>query len=360
LDVFTKCNYKLSSLRNFHGGNKYYIHNKWTNEIFEFEKDGNGHPYIPGSSLKGAIRTIIFKKLFDELSPAKQNDLLSRINNSNPRKEFASEPLMKELFGKDPNHNLMRLLQVYDIPFSSFELSKVFILSLTNPNGTTYGWKKMGAGMPNVTLNQDPTSLIIESLPVGGKSAFSIHIDDFLSGNVVAKNTLGFNKLNLGELSIMINRYSKLKLNDEKVFFAGLKKPQFLPEVLAGIENIKSHIPKENSPMEKTEFVIRMSWGSSWKGMTGDYLSSEWLEKFRRNRNFKFTKHPDFPIYPKTRKIIFEDDIPKYLTGWVKVRINDIMINKTQKVTSANSHIDSSDWAAMLGSNFKITQNKKK
>jgi CRISPR-associated protein Csm5 len=328
LETFTKGNYKLSSLKKYSGGKKYYFQNKWTNEIFEFESDGNGTPYIPGSSLKGAIRTIIIKKLFDGLSQEKKNNVLSQINNSPSKKEWAADSLLKELLGSDSNHNLMRMIQVFDIYFPSVELSKVVILSLTSTNGTSYGWKKMGPGMPNVALNQNPTSLIVESLPVGEKSNFSIHIDDFLSQNEVAKNTLHFDKVNLGELCILINEYSRLKLNDEKTFFSGLQSPQILSDVIKEIENIIAYIPKKNSPTEKTEFVIRMSWGIGWKGMTGDYLSADWLEKFRRNRNYKMTKHPDFPIYPKTRKIVFDDDTPKYLTGWVKIRLNDFIQKK--------------------------------
>ena len=274
--------------------------------------------------------------MFDGLSLEKQNNILSQINKSPSKKESAAEILMKDLLGIDPNHNLMRMIQVFDIHFPSVELSKVVILSLTSTNGTSYGWKKMGQGNPNVTLNQNPTSLIVESLPAGEKSNFSIHIDDFLSQNEVAKDSLHFDKVNLGGLCKFINDYSRSKLNEEKSFFSRLKSPQILLEVIKELENLIANIPKINSPAEKTEFVIRMSWGIGWKGMTGDYLNAEWLEKFRRNGYFKMTKHPDFPIYPKTRKIVFDDDIPKYLTGWVKIRLNDFIKKKEIK----NHHLE--------------------
>ena len=30
---------------------------------------------------------------------------------------------------------------------------------------------------------------------------------------------------------------------------------------------------------------------------------------------------PGFSIFPKTRKIVFEDEQPSYLTGWIKVKL---------------------------------------
>jgi len=60
-------------------------------EILVFIRDGNGYPFVPGASLKGAIRTMLFRYFWDQLSPQKQADLL---RNTQPRREWAAQPLL--------------------------------------------------------------------------------------------------------------------------------------------------------------------------------------------------------------------------------------------------------------------------
>jgi len=362
LNAFINGDYKLSSLKRLPNGIKYSIDNTKIFEISQFERNGNGKPYIPGSSLKGAIRTIIIKKLFDDLPQQKRKDLLSEVQSARSRKELAAESLTKVLIGKNPNHNMMRVLQVYDINFSSLDLAKVFLLSLTNSDCSAYGWKKFAKGMPNVSLKENPTPLIVESLPIGSKGEFSIHIDDFLQNNAEAKATLKLVAVNLESLSVLINTYSRNALLKEKVFFSKLNTTHTLNDVLKEIENLFATIPKEGSAEEKTEFVIRMSWGSGWKGMTGDFLEANWIDIFRKKyKQGKFLNDGTiFPIFPKTRKIVFEDNTPKYLPGWVKVKLNDSNVFKKTIAEIAEPIIDDSDWAAKLSAFAKKPQNKKK
>lgn len=324
MDRFIAGNYKLSSLRRIPDGKRYNISIGRTSEIYEFEKNGNGKPYIPGSSLKGAIRTILLKKRFDELNPDEQDNLLRRVTNN--RKEWASEPIVKELLGDSSNENLMRVLEIFDTEFDELELEKILILSLTNENGTSYGWKQLW-NKQNTPNPEQASQIIAETLPVGAKGYFSISLNNFLFSNPLAKSTLNFNEKALKsfeDLIASINEYSKEKLLNEKVFFEKLTSPIKLNLLINEIDNLLKKI--EN--LSKDEFIIRISWGSGWKGMTGDYLDETWLNNFRRK--YQLGKR-DFPIFPKTRRIIFEDDEPRYLSGWIKVKLN------VQK--SENNHI---------------------
>ncbi len=70
---------------------------------------------------------------------------------------------------------------------------------------------------------------------------------------------------------------------------------------------------------------------------------------------------PGFAIFPKTRRLVFHGNDPKYLTGWVKIKLNDSDSNserhKKQKENEAS--IDASDWTAKLSAKYKVTRNKK-
>jgi CRISPR-associated protein Csm5 len=340
-------------LRRIPEGKRYNISMGRTSEINEFEKNGNGKPYIPGSSIKGAIRTILLKKRFDKLSPVEQNELLREINNN--RKEWASEPIIKRLLGNNSNQNIMRILEVFDAEFNELELNKVLVLSLTNDQGTSYGWKQLWGNRNNVSDPDKASHIFCETLPVNSKGYFSISLQNFLMNNSEAKSVLNFSETaleSIGNLSEIINEYSKKKLENEKEFFNNLKSPKKLSSVITEIDNLLEQINNLNND----EFILRISWGSGWKGMTGDYLNEDWLNKFRKK--YKLGKK-DFPIFPKTRRIVFEDNKPKYLTGWVKVKLNEpkhIVQNNNSKLDERES-IDAME---RLKQNFRVVETKKK
>lgn len=350
LKRFIDGEYKLSALKRIPEGKKYNISIGRTSEINEFERNGNGKPYIPGSSIKGAIRTILIKKRFDELSTNEKNDLLKRVTNK--KKEWASEPIVKQLLGDNSNNNLMRVLEVFDAVFDNLELVKVLILSLTNESGTSYGWKQLW-NRQNTTNSNQASQIIAETLPIGSISYFSISLNSFLFNNQTAQSILQFNESSLKEINnlrVEINNYSKQKLEKEKEFFEKLTSPKKLNSVIKEIDTLLDKIKN----LSQDELILRISWGSGWKAMTGDFLDQNWLNTFRRNYRLGKT---DFPIFPKTRKIVFEDNMPKYLTGWIKIKLNDVgtMISSNEK--SSENQVDSME---LLKQKFKVTESRKK
>ena len=74
--------------------------------IREQIKDVYGKPYLPGSSLKGALRTVLAVAAVEEVKPD-----LTRLEYN---RSWAGQPVERQLFGSDPNHDLLRALQVGD------------------------------------------------------------------------------------------------------------------------------------------------------------------------------------------------------------------------------------------------------
>ncbi len=77
-------------------------------EIREALKDARDRPYIPGTSLKGAIRTVLAWRGWTELGLSLQK--------VSPRteKKFAARPIEAKIFGEDPHHDLLRALRIAD------------------------------------------------------------------------------------------------------------------------------------------------------------------------------------------------------------------------------------------------------
>ena len=86
-----------------------------TTEIREAIKSVGNRPYIPGSSIKGAIRTALLSyvinkddELFENGLDYLQNITKQReIGRGNPRRETPAQRIEKDAFGKDPNHDLL-------------------------------------------------------------------------------------------------------------------------------------------------------------------------------------------------------------------------------------------------------------
>jgi len=362
LDRFIKGNYNLNSLKRIPGGRNYNIDMGRAKEINEFERNGFGKPYIPGSSLKGAIRTILLKTAFDRLDSTQKQNLLQKVTDK--RKEWASEPIVKDIFGHDSNHNLMRVLKIFDAEFQDVNLEKVLILSLTNEDRTSYGWKLMIKPPINVNNPEEATWIFVEALPIGSKGYSSISLSNFLLNNQIARNELKFNEPSLSDLRTLastINEYSRNKLELEKQFFEKLSKPKKLSDLINNIDGLL----KQFKDLTQDEFIMRISWGAGWKGMTGDYIddlykneNQKWIEFFRQK--YQMGKK-EFKIFPKTRRIVFDGYEPKYLTGWIKVKLNDMKpINEVKQYDIQNNQTESNnlDIQSKLSQHFKVSKLK--
>jgi len=288
----------------------------FTREIYEFQRNGRGTPYIPGTSLKGALRTVFLERFFSQLPLGEKQKLLNHTYNTDRQRQRAAEELVKTLLGGDPNHDLLRALLVGDAEFDSedLQLAEAKILNLID-NGC--GWKKTFRDRGTYRDSKQGTSIFVEALRPGAETIFSMKVDTFLFDASKTRGILGFEKkiFSFANLALMVNIYSKKQLIDEIRFLKNCGDNSLI-YLISQIEKVEKQIPEQKSPNCTKQFVLRLSWGSGWKSMTGGYLDDEWLKKFRQK--YKLGKR-NFPIFPKTRKIAFENGTPKYLFGWVKI-----------------------------------------
>lgn len=80
-------------------------------EIWECIRDVQGRPYLPGSSLKGALRTALLRA-----ATARQVFNRSDLGPAGRQREAgqAARPLEHKIFGDSPNHDILRAVQVGD------------------------------------------------------------------------------------------------------------------------------------------------------------------------------------------------------------------------------------------------------
>ena len=266
--------------------------------------------YIPGSSVKGAIRTAILwwvlKNDPNRFNRAKRHlENLVRSRDRVDKKRVADE-IEKEVFGIDPTHDLLKALQVSDtnaVATNNLKIEEVRTLT-TTPRG--HNWKSFYT--------------YVEALKPGTKLVLETKIDEFLLEDDAASELHFENKKRLvREIPRICNEFADMFIEDEMRFFRQYNRPGELDDVLEFYEMLRER-------REEDSFLLHLAWGSGWHGMTiGRLLQEEPdLDFFRLRKRFSLGKRRNQPFFvsefPKTRRIVFEDGKPKYPLGWLKIR----------------------------------------
>ena len=94
---------------------------------------------IPGSSIKGAIRTALLWGFIDDDDPEAQEAFKHSVNylkeqlQRRPNQNWVGQGIERRVLGKDPNHDLMRAVQVSDtapIPIEALEMGVAWTVTL--------------------------------------------------------------------------------------------------------------------------------------------------------------------------------------------------------------------------------------
>lgn len=344
-----------SLLRKIETCKKYYI-NEFAREIYEFERNGSGLPYVPGSSMKGALRTAILSNRIKNSSDEDRKRLFSLIDRNEKQ---AGEKILENLFGDRPNHNLFKTISIFDSHFSEedIDLFVIYILSLSNRDGSSFLWKKMGRDSHNQDNPSNATPLIVEMLKPGSKANFRFKVDSFYFDNEDANRRLKINGIKSAEMIGIINNYSLMQLESELTFFKKFKNKDYFKNIIEDFEKLKEELKN----IKEGQAIMRMSWGVSWKFMTGGFITQEQIIELKRKFGFRMGK--DGFEFPKTRKIIFDEGNPLYTPGWVKIRLFDEVKKDEKKQnikntsSEKNAMIDESiDPMAALSEKFKVSK----
>jgi len=258
------------------------------NEILAHIKS-QGKPYIPGSSIKGAIRTAILWKEVNEhgeLLDWTINHIKEKLRRSRKRyldrRELTrlDDELEEKVFRRgrliekrgDPKNDLLRALRVYDSGFiDGYSIYQIKFLGMGN------------------------FSVLAECLDSGEVSEFETNIDEF---------TLEYLNQKLDYDYIM----SAAREFAEKVVEVELKR-NYPPEAKREFENV----------LKARGIILRLGWGTGWYSSTiGTLLETHpEFEDIRRKlglgrnpRTKRFSRN-----FPATRRVTF-DNKP---LGWISI-----------------------------------------
>ncbi|MDI6860371.1 MAG: type III-A CRISPR-associated RAMP protein Csm5, partial [Methanocellales archaeon] len=285
-------------------------------EVLEFIKTRD-MAYIPGSSIKGAIRTAILwwvlrndPSTFDR---AKKH-LDNLVRDRRAKRKFADKNIEDDVFGKEPTHDLLKALQVSDtnaVPAEKLEVREVRTLT-TSQRG--HDWKRF--------------TTFLELLQLGTTLELDLHIDEFTLKDDIARVLHIDGKQDLlRSIPKICNEFAKSFIEYETRFYGKYNVPRELDDVATFYNELRHDI----DGLRDNSFLLHFAWGSGWHGMTvGLALDRQTLEKvrgkFRLGKSYRDRSSGQWrliPEFPKTRKIVLQNGRPMYPLGWIKLSVTE-------------------------------------
>ncbi len=261
------------------------------NEIVPCIKDVEGRAYLPGSSLKGALRSVVGWAAAGESGGAPTGGELGR------NAKCAGAQWERRVFGRSPNYNVMRALLVGDstpAPAEQMELAGVSIYSLSGrelqPKGQGY-------------------RLSLEALRPGTRLTFRLGLDRY---------TLAHPDLGLAEKGRWLESLASICRERAMELIAGEKDfyttygPRPLLQFYRRLED-------RAAGLGENRFLLQMAWGTGWgaktlgAALTQGELFGEVRDRYRLGRSGA--------PFPKSRRLVERGGTAVEPLGWVEVTL---------------------------------------
>lgn len=273
-----------------------YAEVKKTDTLKECIHNGMGLYYIPGSSIKGAIRTAVLSQL------SKGKGLEGKIRDKNNR--INAKQVEKYFFGEDPNKDIFRFLQVGDAYFSNDcgIATRMVNLNITHKND----------------LGDYSKSQIVEAIGLENSTSLQMKITNDYYQWVKGKRqediaTLPMEMESLSSLFILINTHLEELVSSEIQIWTELQESYSGAEDY--IDNMRLILDEIKQCQKGKECVLRIGYGAGWRFITGGW--AEDLDNFNevisasRPKNNLYTEY----VFPKSRRLDEDSDV----FGFVKL-----------------------------------------
>ncbi len=280
----------------------------FTNTLREQIHGGMGQPYLPGSSIKGAIRTAIFSQtILPKYKDRGLGDrdlnfrLIRRGNNEVP--DFNDKKLQQEVFGHDPNSDFLRMLQVGDCYFNT-NTHAAFAETL-NGKGADQRYEIKGE-----------VRQLIEYIPAGKTTEFQISIPKQHRELILRKEPQLFpataRQLNEAWLCKLLHVHALRLLKSEIDFFEDAD----LPNIAGGLLEFMQELYSQAKAFPENACLLRLGFGTGYRNMTGDWVKDlvldDGLYDDIATATRRTPRYNGMPL-PKSRKIMFDGVLPGYV-----------------------------------------------
>jgi CRISPR type III-A-associated RAMP protein Csm5 len=275
--------------------------------------NGMGLPYIPGSSIKGAIRTAVLASLANNVQDADDKIIVKQRNRDGDfvhRKDkygnilVEAKKVEQQLFGKDPNSDVFRFIQVGD---AYFEKETEIVTRMINLN-IRQSDDLMDSSKPQ----------LVEAIGQESESEFQIKVAteyyDFVRPKYSELEQLPIRNIN--DLFSLINANTRKLVEEEIEEWRNIEKSG-AENYVGEMDNVLKSI---DSCKNGKSCILRIGHASGWRFITGAWAES--LNNFKdivvpasRPKNFNYNQY----VFPKSRRL----DEESYVFGFVKLTLNE-------------------------------------
>jgi CRISPR-associated protein Csm5 len=286
-----------------------------SNEIQENVRNIDDYPIIPGSSIKGSLRSILFNDRYSQNRNQYDSAGLVQLGSRFPGGKLEARVMSPKSTnpGNNPNFDIGRIFRPSDAVFKKSDLSiiNVVIGNVTSRNGDeTFMFKTSRGNSSSLT---EATYISILGLLDNSKSKpFRISIDSKMSHQIQLPEVV----LSAELFAKKCNEWSNMILKKELSYWSRYRENDLADssynEVLRLIKQVE--VIQQQNENGKIAWMQRIGWGSGFTSLTGGYMNNEQTLKVR---DVAFSER-DIDFFPKSRRISDIADMPM---GWVKVEL---------------------------------------
>ena len=263
-------------------------------QLQEQMKDVHDRPYIPGSELKGALRTALAWYGWGERGLKPERYMLGR------SRKWAGQRYERKIFGDNPNHDLLKALHVGDsAPPEDGGLMVVNVQVLT-PGGT---------GSP----------IELEAIKPGVTFRLQVKLDEALFSEWAGRHRLDIDGLKwLQSLPGVVKAHTEEMLEKETEWYSS-----------AGAKRCLEFVKKiRGARIASNSFLTQVGWGTGWHTKTFDGRLEEdqaFLEGIISDYRLARGKRQYGDPFPKSRRVVMVDGgkTPAVPMGWVQVTMKE-------------------------------------
>lgn len=301
-----------------------------------FIKTPEGKSYIPGSSLKGAVRSALFRggvisdnAIRNAAAKAARDDLNQISRQRNPslsrwRKKIGTD-VERTFFGKDEHHDLMRCLQFGDstaLEPTELCIAEVRVLSI----GASSDLRP--ARDPHRS-DREMRPVTPEVLPKGVEVICPFTFNLYLLSSTSPVNRLGFcQKAEFIKAWLAGCNRAAQDLIEQEIEFFTRHRFEGKQQIAQWYETLGKQL--QQIQRAGNQCLLHIAWGSGWDAKTitdqfDDNLFDDVRRTLRLNVGQPRGSNTLLPKKdsPKSRKVVFENGQPQEPIGWVKVTLEE-------------------------------------
>jgi CRISPR-associated protein Csm5 len=260
-------------------------------------------PYVPGTAIKGALRT---GAVFERWSDKTMADLAARLaQDDRPPRNPAARAEDAVLGG--PGSSRMRRISAADSKPITHAPMKVYLLRVATLVARGAGKFELGWKSPRGSVE---TRRIEESTP--------IFVEMATPGTAFEGAWQERSQGDRGKLFQAANRYAAALIERHK-HYAGVSGLQYLAATLGALEGRVKEIGDRSDVC-----VLSIGWGGGLLGKSAwlDTENGAYRDVLKHVPLYQRALQTGLP-FPKTRRVIFQQNHPASLPGWAMLEISD-------------------------------------